>query len=749
MKKINQIVTVMLVIAMLLLPFSSVMAHGAPKSCGKHTVTWVNGATAIYCEQVEDGATTEFNVAKYGEPKRCGGNFVGWTTNIFCKSVVIPGENPIKKDTVYFAVFEGKDIDWPEIDWTKCDWSKCDWAKYLPKEDFVKCFPLEDILKCFKDYDLTKIFPKYDWSKFEWSKIDWTKFGWGKCDWGKCDWSKIDWSKYDWSKFDWSKCDWSKFDWSKIDWGKCDWSKCDWSKLDWSKIDWSKCTWIKCDWSKFDWKKCDCFKFNWWKCDWPGFEWPDCDWSCKDLYTVSWRNYDGTLLHQDKNQIPAGTRAWYVPAFQGIPTRKAEAGFVYEFVGWSTDPKATEPMALPFNGFAYYSEKITADTTYYAIFKKIAKTIPATENVNITWKNGDQTIYSIAVPKGSLPVYNVLEYGTPKKFAEGKICVFIGWSTDPAATVPSLLAPVQADTTFYAVYSIIDAPNIPGKGDINVTWKNGEQTIYTTTVEKGTVPHYNALLFGFPIKAPVGNTIFTFIGWNTDPAAVEPMEIVAVDADVTYYAIYQSQTVPSIDVPGVYTVTWKNYDGTVLHEDKEQIIYGTKAMYVLGLEGVPTRPEDDQFTYEFLGFAKDPKATEPMGLLYDGIAYYSETVTEDLTYYAIFKAIAKPVEPVAEYTITWVVDGKVTTETYKEGETPVFKGDLTKAEDAEYTYKFTKWTPEIVPVTGNATYTAAFEAVKKGTSPKTGDGAVLPIVLGIVVLSAAAAFVYCKKKVTD
>ena len=68
------------------------------------------------------------------------------------------------------------------------------------------------------------------------------------------------------------------------------------------------------------------------------------------------------------------------------------------------------------------------------------------------------------------------------------------------------------------------------------------------------------------------------------------------------------------------------------------------------------------------------------------------------------------VEP-AQYTVTWDVDGKLTTETYYYGQTPVFTGSTDKAPTAEYTYIFTSWDKEITTVTGDVTYTAQYRAV--------------------------------------
>ena len=67
------------------------------------------------------------------------------------------------------------------------------------------------------------------------------------------------------------------------------------------------------------------------------------------------------------------------------------------------------------------------------------------------------------------------------------------------------------------------------------------------------------------------------------------------------------------------------------------------------------------------------------------------------------------------FTITWKDgDGKtLKTEQVASGETPVYSGDTpTKTATEQYTYTFNNtWSPEIVPVTADATYTAQFDAV--------------------------------------
>ena len=62
-----------------------------------------------------------------------------------------------------------------------------------------------------------------------------------------------------------------------------------------------------------------------------------------------------------------------------------------------------------------------------------------------------------------------------------------------------------------------------------------------------------------------------------------------------------------------------------------------------------------------------------------------------------------------EYTVTWIVDGETSQETYFEGEMPVYKYGTEKEADEVYTYTFIGWDKEIVPVVEDVTYEAVYE----------------------------------------
>ena len=151
---------------------------------------------------------------------------------------------------------------------------------------------------------------------------------------------------------------------------------------------------------------------------------------------------------------------------------------------------------------------------------------------------------------------------------------------------------------------------IPGKltieaapSECTVTFENWDGTVLQSgKVAKGEVPKYAG---DEPTRPATAQCEYLFVGW-------EP-EVVAVTGDATYTAKYD-------EVPRLYSVIWRNYDGTEFYRDVK-VPYGTMPKF----EGAePTRPSDDQYTYAFAGWTPDVAA-----------------VTGDATYTAKFTATPK------------------------------------------------------------------------------------------------------------
>ena len=258
---------------------------------------------------------------------------------------------------------------------------------------------------------------------------------------------------------------------------------------------------------------------------------------------------------------------------------------------------------------------------------------------------------------------------------------FRAWETEDGTLIhPGDKITVIKNTTLTAVYTnkpqtetITYHYNFTDKdGNYNdATFKDGNHPKNTTATVKS--------LEGVNFKAPTG---YEFLGWATtrDSNKIEYAAgaTVFVDAngDNDLYAVWQVKT---------YTVTWKNWDGTVLETDTD-VEYNSDPRY----DGKnPTRAADAQYTYTFKGWDK------PL-----------EKVTKDVTYTAVYE------ETINKYTVTWVNWDNNELEKDEDvpyGADPEYDGkEPTKAADAQYSYKFTGWNPAVSPVTGDATYKATY-----------------------------------------
>ena len=341
-------------------------------------------------------------------------------------------------------------------------------------------------------------------------------------------------------------------------------------------------------------------------------------------YTVTWKNWDGTVLQS--GPVAYGETPVYSDE---QPSREGDAEHTYTFAGWT-------PEITTVTGDAEYTATFTASVSTYTVI----------------WRNWDGTELERDenVAYGTMPEYNG---ETPSRAGDVQYSyTFTGWT--PAVDI------VSGNITYTATYS-------QTVKQYTITWMNGETVLKTEQVAYGETPVYSGET---PVKEGDGQFGYTFTGWSP--------EIVPVTGN----AIYTAQFEPTIRT---FTVTWKNWDGSVLETDTD-VAYGATPEY----NGeTPTRAGDEQNTYTFTGWTPEISA-----------------VTSDITYMAVFETT------VNTYNVTWKnEDGSVleidTDVAY--GVMPEYNGETpTKAADEGNSYTFSGWTPEISVVTGDITYTATF-----------------------------------------
>ena len=417
-------------------------------------------------------------------------------------------------------------------------------------------------------------------------------------------------------------------------------------------------------------------------------------------YTVRFVDHDGTVLQT--GSVPHGT----VPAYTGeTPSREGTAQYSYTFTGWSPAIAAA-----------------TADATYTAQYSETVNTY------TVRFVDYDGTVLQTgSLPYGETPAYTG---ETPSRAGDAQHSyTFTGWS--PA------IAAVTADATYTAQYRDSAAEYTIRFVDMDGT------PLQTQRLAYGAMPVYTG---GTPDIEVTEQYTYTFTGWS--PA------ITAVTGDATYTATYEITLTR-------YTVRFLNYDGTEL--ETQSVEYGTVPSYT---GAAPTKPATAQTRYHFTGW--DPALTavicdadytaqysasglneylirfvnEDGTLLQSGLfasgatpSYSGATPTKaaDAQYSYSFKGWSPSIAGVSadatytatynrtlrKYTVKFVnYDNTVLqTGSLSYGSTPSYTGAApSRPADAQYTYAFTGWSPEIGTVTGAATYKAQYSGtVRKYT----------------------------------
>ena len=244
---------------------------------------------------------------------------------------------------------------------------------------------------------------------------------------------------------------------------------------------------------------------------------------------------------------------------------------------------------------------------------------------------------------------------------------------------------INWSTGLYARWSDVEESVI-------VTFVNEDGTeLQSWAVLSGTTLTNEAYTWATPTKEATVQLTYTFSWWYPDFVPL---------TDHTIYTAKFNETVNK------YKVTFVDEDGTTVLQEATEYDYGT-ASGDITKPADPTKVATAEYTYTFAGWT--PAIVD---------------VTTWATYTATYTATKN------KYTIKFVNEDwtELQSSDVEYGETPSYtESTPTKAADAQYTYAFSGWTPELAEVTTWATYTATYKpTLRRYTITwKNDDGSVI------------------------
>lgn len=227
-----------------------------------------------------------------------------------------------------------------------------------------------------------------------------------------------------------------------------------------------------------------------------------------------------------------------------VPVKEDDEDSKYTFVSWDKSLK-----------------NLTESTDFYASFMKEAR------DYKCVFKNfNGLELYVDYVPAGGTAAYYGVAPKRPKN--EYNSFRFTGWDKS--------LDNIRSDTDFVAQYE-----EIPLEYEVTFLNWNGDVLCVDEVSAGGTAQYVGVE----PVRESDNFIDYEFSGW---------------DKDLNNVFDNFSTTAVFVEMPVRYTVTFMNYDGTVLFVDK--VSNGGTAHYI---GSTPYRPADEHYIYTFTGWNKE------------------------------------------------------------------------------------------------------------------------------------------------
>ena len=408
--------------------------------------------------------------------------------------------------------------------------------------------------------------------------------------------------------------------------------------------------------------------------------------------TALWYRYTFNLVYDANGGSGAPATQTYGPVgatshtFTVSGTTPTKSG--YDFVGWSLTQSPLSATVSPGDSLpvsvspsSYASGDYTSTTTLYAVWgytytvtytSSVGTGLPATYTYGPTTESSISYTISSTIPTDSSWNFSYWAQGASER--------------DPGQTI-TISSSNRSITLTAQWYNF----------DLNLAFNANGGTGAPASMTSGQMKA-NTYTFTVPNTEPTRADYF-FKGWASSSSASTPTyfagdEVEVVSAVSPHYVGTATVTSTLYAVWGnTYTVTWVNYNDTVLETDLN-VHDGATPTY----DGAtPTRPADVQYTYTFSGWSP------AVGPISADTTYKAQYSTTTKTYAVTFTAgshgsVSAASVPNVPYGTAYTISGNTVT---------VNGTTVTATPDTGY--KFSAWSPNTPGTTTNTTsFTASF-----------------------------------------